>query len=65
MEQAISHDTIRARAYGIWQEQGRPAGHDVQHWLQAEAELAATATKPARKRTTRRTATTTRRKKTD
>ncbi len=67
LEQAISQETIAVRAYGIWQEQGRPAGQDVQHWLQAEAELAAAAaapTKPVRKRTTRRTTTTTRRRKT-
>ena len=32
---------IRQRAYQIWDEQGRPNGHDVEHWLQAEAELSA------------------------
>ena len=34
-------ELIRQRAYEIWEEQGRPHGHDVDHWLQAEAELGA------------------------
>jgi uncharacterized protein YjbI with pentapeptide repeats len=30
--------TIQARAYAIWEQEGRPDGDDVKHWLQAEAE---------------------------
>ena len=31
---------IRDRAYSIWEEQGRPHGEDMRHWLQAWQELA-------------------------
>lgn len=30
---------IRERAYLIWERQGRVKGHDIPHWLEAEAEL--------------------------
>lgn len=32
---------IAIRAYLIWEHAGRPDGKDLDHWLQAEAELAA------------------------
>lgn len=32
---------IRDRAYRIWEEEGRPAGRDVDHWLRAAQEVAA------------------------
>jgi len=32
-------DKIRKRAREIWEENGRPAGRDVEFWLQAEREL--------------------------
>lgn len=32
-------EKIAARAYEIWQATGRPDGHDMDHWLQAEREL--------------------------
>ncbi|HLO78632.1 MAG TPA: DUF2934 domain-containing protein [Magnetospirillum sp.] len=31
-------DAIRQRAYYIWEERGRPQGHDLEHWLIAEME---------------------------
>jgi hypothetical protein len=31
---------IRARAYEIWEEEGRPIGRDVEHWIRAVLELA-------------------------
>ena len=38
---------VRARAYALWESEGRPAGRDAEHWLVSEqatrAELAATA----------------------
>ena len=34
-----SRDEIASRAYHIWEETGRPAGRDLEHWLQAEREL--------------------------
>jgi hypothetical protein len=37
------HETIiaaiRKRAYEIWENEGRPDGHSVDHWLQAETEI--------------------------
>jgi hypothetical protein len=32
------HDQIAARAYQLWEERGRPAGRDLEFWLEAEAE---------------------------
>jgi hypothetical protein len=32
---------IKRRAYAIWEEEGRPAGRDSEHWNQAIAERAA------------------------
>jgi len=29
----------RERAYQIWEEEGRPEGREIDHWLQAEGEL--------------------------
>jgi hypothetical protein len=31
------NEQIRELAYRIWQEEGYPEGHEVQHWLKAEA----------------------------
>lgn len=31
---------VRGRAYSIWEAEGRPAGKDLEHWLQAEREAA-------------------------
>ena len=31
-------ETIRKRAYQIWETMGRPEGRDREHWLQAEME---------------------------
>jgi Protein of unknown function (DUF2934) len=28
---------VQLIAYQIWEEQGHPHGHDVEHWLKAEA----------------------------
>ncbi len=30
---------IRQRAYQIWEENGRPAGRDLEHWLIAQQEM--------------------------
>jgi hypothetical protein len=32
---------IEHRAYAIWEREGRPNGCDLNHWLQAEAAVAA------------------------
>jgi hypothetical protein len=39
MDPAIE-ERIRARAYQIWEEEGRPGGRDVEHWIRAVLELA-------------------------
>jgi hypothetical protein len=43
-------EEISRRAYEIWENEGRPEGCDLRHWLQAEQELSArnsTASQPA------------------
>jgi hypothetical protein len=35
----ITHDAIAALAHDLWERRGRPAGQDVQMWLEAEAKL--------------------------
>jgi uncharacterized protein (DUF305 family) len=35
-------ELVRQRAYAIWEEQGKPQGEDMRHWLQAWQELADT-----------------------
>jgi hypothetical protein len=37
----IPHERIALRAYEKWVKRGRPAGTDVQDWIEAEAELRA------------------------
>ncbi|MFA6560559.1 MAG: DUF2934 domain-containing protein [Verrucomicrobiia bacterium] len=32
-------DEIAVCAFAIWEKEGRPHGRDVEHWLQAEAQL--------------------------
>ncbi len=32
---------IQRRAYDIWQQEGRPPGREVDHWLRAEREISA------------------------
>jgi hypothetical protein len=35
---AALHEEIRRRAFGLWQEAGRPEGRDLEFWLRAEQE---------------------------
>jgi hypothetical protein len=35
----VSREEIAAVAYSIWENEGRPEGRAVEHWLQAEAQL--------------------------
>lgn len=35
----ITHEEIAQRAHDIWEESGRPEGHETEHWLRAENEL--------------------------
>ena len=32
-------EEIASRAYLLWEQQGCPAGRDLDHWLQVEAQL--------------------------
>ena len=34
-----AHEVVRARATELWEINGRPAGRDLEFWLQAEREL--------------------------
>jgi hypothetical protein len=33
---ALEHNEIAFGAYCIWEQEGRPQDHDVDHWLRAE-----------------------------
>ena len=35
----LSHDQIAQRSFMIWEQEGRPHGQALDHWLQAEREL--------------------------
>jgi hypothetical protein len=39
MPNAPSHDTIRERAYELYESRGREPGQDEQDWLRAEQEI--------------------------
>ncbi|WP_262692665.1 DUF2934 domain-containing protein [Kordiimonas aestuarii] len=36
----LSHEQISQRSFMIWEQEGRPIGQDLDHWLRAERELA-------------------------
>jgi hypothetical protein len=40
--QSDKEQAIRERAYTIWEEDGRPEGQHLHHWLRAEAEINST-----------------------
>jgi hypothetical protein len=35
----VSREMIEVRAYEIWEQEGRPHGRDVEHWMKAAEEL--------------------------
>jgi hypothetical protein len=35
----VTYEQIAARAYEIWQQEGKPQGRETEHWLRAEEEL--------------------------
>ncbi len=45
-QNAAIRTLIAVRAYEVWENQGRPRGRDVIHWLQAEQEIMACVVKP-------------------
>ena len=42
----ITRERIAQRAYSIWEREGRPLDRAFDHWLKAEAEVAASLTPP-------------------
>ena len=38
--QADREQAIRQRAYALWEEDGRPDGKNLEHWLRADTEIA-------------------------
>ncbi len=47
----LAHADIQARAYHLWEAEGRPHGHHDRHWAEAEALFAAEAMPAKPKRT--------------
>jgi Protein of unknown function (DUF2934) len=47
MQQPDLENQIRVRAYELWLQNGQPDGRDVEHWLQAEAEILAARSRAA------------------
>ncbi|HYL15004.1 MAG TPA: DUF2934 domain-containing protein [Terriglobales bacterium] len=45
LDPAQLEDQIRLRAYELYEERGRPDGHEIEDWLRAEAEVKGTAVK--------------------
>lgn len=39
----LLQEAIRRRAYRLWEEEGRPEGHQLEHWVRAEREMLARA----------------------
>ena len=39
LDERVRFRTISERAYAIWEQEGRPDGKALDHWLQAEAEI--------------------------
>ncbi len=35
----VNRDQVAQRAYQLWEAAGRPAGRDLEYWLQAESEI--------------------------
>ena len=57
-------ERIRHRAYELWEAEGRPEGHEVDHWLRAAQEVAAEEDRPATRARKPRTVATTAAKRT-
>jgi hypothetical protein len=39
LRRMMRRSQVRARAYELWEEAGRPLGRDVEFWLEAERQL--------------------------
>jgi hypothetical protein len=51
-ERSEREQAIRERAYAIWEEEGRPDGRDLDHWLRAEAKISSSGEKNAKDKPT-------------
>jgi hypothetical protein len=40
IESAVPEVSIRERAYAIWEQEGRPEGRELDHWIRAIREVA-------------------------
>jgi len=49
MTTSNQRERILAKAYEIWEAEGRPNDRDMEHWFQAELQIAQENAKPARK----------------
>lgn len=38
-DSTANHEQIATCARLIWEQEGRPVGHELEHWLKAEAQL--------------------------
>ncbi|MBI2240588.1 MAG: DUF2934 domain-containing protein [Magnetospirillum gryphiswaldense] len=47
---SVTQDQIQELAYRLWQEDGSPAGRDMDYWLRAEAALHTTVKPKAEKK---------------
>ncbi|SOC36700.1 hypothetical protein SAMN05892877_10338 [Rhizobium subbaraonis] len=45
-EKDVVRPKIELRAYEIWVREGCPKGHDLEHWLRAEAEIVGEGAEP-------------------
>ncbi|MGC8640689.1 MAG: DUF2934 domain-containing protein [Isosphaeraceae bacterium] len=36
---SIAEPSVKEAAYFIWEKEGRPLGHELDHWLRAEKEV--------------------------
>ena len=39
LQRLVRRPQVKARAYELWQEAGRPSGRDVEFWLEAERQV--------------------------
>lgn len=46
-DKQMTHQEISQRAYEIFMERGCPEGRDLEHWLEAEAQLRARTASPS------------------
>jgi len=46
MQVSNYEQSVRARAYEIWESEGRPIGKDFEHWRRSELEMGQEAMRP-------------------